>query len=166
MGKVGIGLNLEAVRTSHKSFEWGSPIRRGTGLRVHRADGPLGPRAAQRSPLLPQRFHARRPAADPPRGGEARAEALGPLVAQPAFQARDRRRVSQAGRPLRGRMRGPGHQYPRRPQAGLDQRGRGFRADPLLDHGGRQGLRAPRHQARAGDAPDLFARFRTSTTAS
>jgi len=24
MGKVGIGLNLEAVRTSHKSFEWGA----------------------------------------------------------------------------------------------------------------------------------------------
>ncbi len=23
MGKIGIGLNLEAVRTSHKSFEWG-----------------------------------------------------------------------------------------------------------------------------------------------
>lgn len=23
MGKVGIGLNLEAIRTSHKSFEWG-----------------------------------------------------------------------------------------------------------------------------------------------
>ena len=39
----------------------------------------------------------------------------------------------------------------------VDQRGRGLRADPLLDHGGRQGLRAPRHQARAGDAPDLLA---------
>ena len=24
MGKIGIGLNLEAVRTSHKSFEWGA----------------------------------------------------------------------------------------------------------------------------------------------
>jgi sugar phosphate isomerase/epimerase len=23
MGKIGIGLNLEAIRTSHKSFEWG-----------------------------------------------------------------------------------------------------------------------------------------------
>ncbi|MGL6196658.1 MAG: sugar phosphate isomerase/epimerase family protein, partial [Thermoguttaceae bacterium] len=23
MGKVSIGLNLEAIRTSHKSFEWG-----------------------------------------------------------------------------------------------------------------------------------------------
>ena len=24
MGKIGIGLNLEAVRTSHKPFEWGA----------------------------------------------------------------------------------------------------------------------------------------------
>ncbi len=33
MGKVGIGLNLEAVRTSHKSFEWGVQFAAELGYR-------------------------------------------------------------------------------------------------------------------------------------
>jgi len=31
MGKIGIGLNLEAVRTSHKNFEWGVEFAAGLG---------------------------------------------------------------------------------------------------------------------------------------
>lgn len=31
MGKIGIGLNLEAVRTAHKSFEWGVEFAAGLG---------------------------------------------------------------------------------------------------------------------------------------
>ena len=48
--------------------------------------------------------------------------------------------VSEAGSPLRGRVRGSGHQHARRPQAALDDRGGGLRPDPVLHHGSVQGL--------------------------
>ena len=46
----------------------------GAGLRVHRADGPLGPRADERGPLLPHRLDVGRPVPHPPGRGEGRPE--------------------------------------------------------------------------------------------
>ena len=63
MAKSRFGVNLEFVRHDDKPFEWGVEKAAELGYDVRRADGPLGPRAAQRGRLLPQRLDARRPVA-------------------------------------------------------------------------------------------------------
>ena len=152
MGKIGIGLNLEAVRTSHKSFEQGIAFAAELGYEY------VEPMVHWGRELLSEAryLHSVSMLDDPFRGREARSQTFGVFVAQPTVETGDRRRIPKASRALRLRMRRADYQHARRAQAALDDRRGGLRSYQVLDQRGGEGLRAARNQNRPRNAPNLL----------
>ena len=129
MAKIGIGVNMEFVRHDDKPFEWGVEKAAELGYEY------VEPMVHWGRELLSEAgyFHSVSMLDDPLRikraCEKAGDQALRPLRPHAPHQARDRHRVPQAGRPLRRRVRRPGGQHRRRPQAVVDDRGGGLRAD-------------------------------------
>ena len=128
MGNISLGINLEFVRHDDKPFEWGVEKAAELGYEY------VEPMVHWGRELLSEAgyFHSVSmlddPLPDPPRLRAGGGEALRPLGPLPAVQAGDRRRLPQAGDPLRRRVRCAGGQHRRRPQAALDHRRRRPRA--------------------------------------
>ena len=153
MGKISLGVNMEFVRHDDKPFEWGVEKAAELGYEY------VEPMVHWGRELLSEAgyFHSVSMLDDPYRIRRACEKAgikLSGLSAHsPLVQARDRRRVPEAGDPLRRRVRRPGGQHRRRPQAALDHRRGRPRADALhAPRGGRRG-RAARDPDRPGTAP-------------
>ncbi len=137
MGKVGIGVNMEFVRHEDKPFEWGVEKAAELGYEY------VEPMVHWGRELMSEAgyFHSVSMSDDPYRIRRACEKAgikLSGLSAHTAaVPAGDRRRVPQAGDPLRGRVRGAGGQHRRRPQAPVDDEAGRPRADALhADRGG------------------------------
>ena len=150
MGKISVGMNLEAIRRHEKPFEWGVEKAAEIGYEY------IEPMVHWGRELMSEAhyYHTVSMWDDPYRIRDAAEKhglkvsgLAGPRSGVPAGRPR---RLPQAGHSLRRRVRRPGGQYRRRHQGPVDHRGRRPRADALHALRGGASGRAPRHQDRPG----------------